>query len=83
MGDMPAIFSKHSSSGHLYAVDAQALVLGLPSDKLAFTFRIDALYLELPLLISSNRLSLNPNKTQVFRFDTPQQLLKLDILILT
>src|SRR6218665_3023976 len=38
--DIPAIFSKHSSSGHLYAHDVQAFVHGPPSDQLALG-RID------------------------------------------
>src|SRR6218665_3490420 len=40
--DIPAIFSKHSSSGHLYADDVQAFVHGPPSDQLTLTGRIDA-----------------------------------------
>src|SRR6218665_1079568 len=60
--DIPAIFSKHSSSGHLYADDVQASVHGPPSDQLALTGRIDALSQDLHLRMSSNRLSLNPNE---------------------
>src|SRR6218665_3310882 len=41
--DIPAIFSKHSSYGHLYADDVQAFVHGPPSDQIALTGRIDAL----------------------------------------
>src|SRR6218665_2251854 len=81
--DIPAIFSKHSSSGHLYADDAQAFVHGPPSDQLALTGRIDALSQDLHLWMSSNRLSLNPNKTQFIWFSTPQQLSKLDLPLLT
>src|SRR6218665_204196 len=43
--DFPAIFSKHSSSGHLYADDVQAFVHGPPSHQLALIGRIDALSL--------------------------------------
>src|SRR6218665_2991831 len=35
------------------------------------------------LWMSSNRLSLNPNKTQFIWFGTPQQLSKLDLPLLT
>ena len=56
--DIPAIFSKHSSSGHLYADDVQAFVHGPPSDQLTLTGRIDALSQDLHLWMSSNRLSL-------------------------
>src|SRR6218665_3667435 len=80
--DITAIFSKHSSSGHLYADDVQAFVHGPPSDQLALTGRIDALSQDLPLWMSSNRLSLNPNKTQFIWFGTPQQLSKLDLPLL-
>jgi len=80
--DIPAIFSKHSSSGHLYADDVQAFVHGPPSDQLALTGRIDALSRDLHLWMSSNRLSLNPNKTQFIWFGTPQQLSKLDLPLL-
>src|SRR6218665_570696 len=47
--DIPAIFAKHSSSGHLYADDVQAFVHGPPSDQLALTGRIDALSQDLHL----------------------------------
>src|SRR5688572_6304266 len=80
--DIPAIFSKHSSTGHLYADDVQALVHGPPSAQLALTGRIDALSSDLHLWMSSNRLSLNPNKTQLIWFGTRQQLLKLDYCLL-
>src|SRR6218665_596091 len=79
--DIPAIFSKHSSSGHLYADDVQAFVHGPPSDQLALTGRIDALSQDLHVWMSSNRLSLNPTKTKFFWFGTPQQLLKFDLQI--
>src|SRR6218665_1283207 len=72
--DIPAIFSKHFSSGHLYADDVQAFVHDPPSDQLALIDRIDALSRDLHLWMSSNRLSLNPNKTQFIWFGTPQQL---------
>ena len=81
--DIPAIFSKHSSSGHLYADDVQAFVHGPPSDQLALTGRIDALSRDLHLWMSSNRQSLNPNKTQFIWIGTPQQLSKLDLPTLT
>ena len=45
--DIPAIFSKHSSSGHLYAHDVQAFAHGPLSDQLALTGRIDALSLKI------------------------------------
>ena len=47
--DIPVIFSKHSSSGHLYANDVRAFVHGPPSDQLALTGRIDALWRFAPL----------------------------------
>ena len=50
---------------------------------LALIARIDAVSRDLHLGMSSNRLSLNPNKTQFIWFGTPQQLLKLDIPLLT
>src|SRR6218665_3670956 len=78
--DIPA---KHSSSGHLYADDVQAFVHGAPSDQLALTGHIDALSQDLHLWMSSNRLSLNPNKTQFIWFGTPQQLSKLDLPLIT
>src|SRR6218665_1359243 len=81
--DIPAIFSDHSSSGHLYADDVQAFVHGPPSDQLALTGRIDALSQDFHLWMSSNRLSLNSHKTQFIWFGTPQQLLKLDLPLLT
>src|SRR6218665_1318239 len=81
--DIPAIFSKHSSSGHLYDDDMQAFVHGPPSDQLTLTGRIDALSQDLHLWMSSKRLSLNPNKTQFIWFGTPQQLSKLDLPLLT
>src|SRR6218665_2497346 len=71
------------SSGHLYADDVQAFVHGPPSDQLTLTGRIDALSQDLHLWMSSNRLSLNPNKTQFIWFGTPQQLSKLDLPLLT
>ena len=80
--DIPATFSKHSSTGHLYADDVQALVHGPSSAQLALTGRIDALSRDLHLWMSSNRLSLNPNKTQLIWFGTRQQLLKLDFPLL-
>src|SRR6218665_2847681 len=80
--DIPAIFSKHSSSGHLYADDVQAFVHGPPSDQLALTGRIDVLSQDLHLWMASNRLSLNLNKTQFIWFGTPQQLSKLDLPLL-
>src|SRR6218665_375469 len=48
----------------------------------SLTGRIDALSQDLHLLMSSNRLSLNPNKTQFIWFGTPQQLSKLDLPLL-
>src|SRR5688572_3859888 len=38
--DILALFSKHSSTGHLYADDVKALVHGPPSAQLALTDRI-------------------------------------------
>src|SRR6218665_205846 len=70
--DIPAIISKHSSSqssGHLYADDVQAFVHGPPSDQLTLIGRFEDLH----FWMSSNRLSLNPNKTQFIWFGTPQQ----------
>ena len=47
--DIPVIFSKHSSSGHLYADDVQAFVYGPPSDQLAL---LAALMLSLEICTS-------------------------------
>ena|SRR6218665_175387 len=48
----------------IYADDVQAFVHGPHSDQLALIGRIDALSRDLHLCMSSNRLSLNANKTQ-------------------
>src|ERR1043165_5509219 len=63
--DIPALFSKHLSTGHLYADDVQAFVHGPPSAQLALTVRIDALSQDLHLWMSSNRPSLDSSKTQL------------------
>src|SRR6218665_2327410 len=62
----------------------EALLVRLaPSYQLALTGRINALSQYLHLWMSSNRLSLNPNKTQYIWFGTPQQLSKLDLPLRT
>src|SRR6218665_2402085 len=79
--NIPAIFSRLSSAGHLYADNVQAFVHGPPSDQLALIGLIDALSQDLHLWMSSNRL--NPNNTQFIWFGTPQKLSKLDLPLLT
>src|SRR6218665_2094411 len=44
---------------------------------------IDAHSRDFYLLLSSNRLSLNPHQTQIIWFDTPQRRLKLELPLLT
>jgi hypothetical protein len=80
--DISDLFAKHLSTGHLYADDVQALVHGSPSAQLSLTGRIDAISRDLHLWMSSNRLTLNPNKTQFIWFGTRQQLSKLDFPLL-
>src|ERR1043165_6212362 len=53
-----------------------------PSVQLLLAGRIEALSQDLHLWMSSNRLSLNSSKTQLIWFGTPQQLQKLDLLLL-
>ena len=80
--DISSLFAKHSTTGHLYADDVQACVHGSPTVQLSLIARIDALSQDLHTWLSSNRLSLNPNKTQLIWFGTRQQLVKIDYCIL-
>ena len=80
--DITSLISNHSATGHLFADDVQAYVHGSPSAQLVLAGRIDALSHDLHLWMSSNRLSLNSSKTQLIWFGTPQQLQKLDLLLL-
>src|SRR6218665_371107 len=77
-----AIDSKYSASGHLYADDVQAYVHRPPSQFLDITSSIASLAADLDSWMSSNRLSLNPSKTQRIWLGTRQQLLKLDFALL-
>ena len=82
--DIPAIFSKHSSSGHLYADDVQAFVHGPPSDQLALTGRIDALSLSRFALLDVFQSAIAESKQDALYFVRhSQELLKLDLYILT
>ena len=60
--EIPAIFSKHSSSGHIYADDVQAFVHGPSSDQLGLFGRNDALSQELHLWMSSSQLEIAESK---------------------
>src|SRR6218665_683816 len=77
--DISRLFPKYSASGHLYADDVQAYVHGPPSQFLDITSSLAA---DLDSWMSSNRLSLNPSKTQLIWLGTRQQLLKLDFALL-
>src|SRR5688572_29544699 len=61
----------------------QAFVHGSPADQLSLVSSVDALAHDLNLWMSSNRLCLNSAKTQLIWFWTRQQLLKLDLPLLT
>src|SRR6218665_1830633 len=69
----------NSDSGHLYADDSQACVHRPPSQFLVLTSSIASLAADLDSWMSSNRLSLNPSKTQLIWLGTRQQLLKLHL----
>ena len=81
--DITSLFPNYSATGHLFADDVQAYVHGPPSAQITLARRIEALSHDLHLWMSSNRLSLNSSKTQLIWFGTPQQLLKLDFLLLS
>src|SRR6218665_3846428 len=76
--DLPTVLAKHKAKGHLYADDVQALIYGLPSDQIHLVERISRVSLDLHFWMKTNRLNLNPSKTQLIWFGTRQQLLKLD-----
>src|SRR6218665_1524385 len=84
--DISRLFAKCSASGHLYADDVQAYnymyVHRPPSQFLDITSSIASLAADLDSWMSSNRLSLNPSKTQLISLGTRQQLLKLDFALL-
>src|SRR6218665_351145 len=79
--DISRLFAKYSASGHFYADDVQAYVHGPPSQFLD-TSSIASLAADLDSWMSSNRLSLNPSKTQLIWLGTRQQLPKLDFALL-
>src|SRR6218665_1095253 len=80
--DISRLFAKYSSaSGHLSADDIQAYVHGPSSQFLDITSSIASLAADLDSWMSSNRLSLNPSKTQLIWLGTRQQLLKLDFAL--
>src|SRR6218665_3893799 len=76
--DLPTVLAKHKAKGHLYADDVQSLIQGLPSDQIHLVKRISCVSLDLHFWMKTNRLNLNPSKTQLIWFGTRQQLLKLD-----
>src|SRR6218665_1117729 len=78
-----SVFAKYSASGHLYTDDGQDYVHGPPSQFLDITSSIASLAADLDSWMSSNRVSLNPSKTQLIWLGTRQQLLKLDVALLT
>jgi hypothetical protein len=81
--DITSVLAKHSSTGHLYADDIQALVHGPSTDQVLLVTRIQSLCIDLHDWMLSNRLCLNPSKTQLIWFGTRQQLAKLNLLELT
>ena len=81
--DVTSLFPSHSATGHLFADDVQAYVHGSPSTQLILVRRIQALSHDLHLWMSSNRLSLNSNKTQLIWLGTPQQIKQIDCLLLS
>src|SRR6218665_2444774 len=80
--DISRLFDKCSASDHLYADDVQAYAHGPLSQFLDITSSIASLAADLDSWMSSNRLSLNPSKTQLIWLGTGQQLLKLDFALL-
>ena len=80
--DIPSVLYKHQARGHLYADDVQALVHGLPYEQISLVERMSSLLQDLHFWMSSNKLSLNPSKTQLIWFGTKQQLHKLDLQLL-
>lgn len=81
--DIPSIFNKHLTSGHLYADDVQIFVQGSSSEQISLVGSIVSLSHDLHSWMSSNRLNLNGSKTQLIWFGTKQQLSKLDIPLLS
>ena len=80
--DIPSLFPLSGAVGHLFADDVQAFVHGSPLSQLRLVERIESLSKSLHSWMSSNRLSLNASKTQFIWFGTPQQLLKIDFVLL-
>ena len=66
--DIPSLFAKHGATGHLYADNAQAFVHGLPTEQLSLVRSIDLLTHDLHLWMSTNRLCLSADKTQLIWF---------------
>src|SRR6218665_2937457 len=75
---VPSILAKHQTKGRLYAGDVQSLIHGLPSDQIHLVERINSVSRDLHFWMMTNRLNLNPSKTQLIWFGTRQQLQKLD-----
>src|SRR6218665_2146035 len=80
--DISLLFAKCSASGHRYADDVQAYVHRTHYTVLDITSFIASLATYLDSWMSSNRLSLNPSKTQLIWLGTHQLLLKLDFAML-
>ena len=80
--DIPTLFPRHSTTGHVFADDVQSYVHRFPSSQLLLASKTDLLPKELNIWESSNRLTLNSSKTQLIWFGTLQQLLKLDYALL-
>ena len=80
--DIPSLFPLSGAAGHLFADDVQAFVHGSPSSQMHLVERIQSLSNSLHSWMASNRLCLNASKTQFIWFGTPQQLLKIDFVLL-
>src|SRR6218665_104707 len=72
------LLAKHQTKGNLYVDDVQSLIHGPPSDPVHVVERINSVSRDLHFWMMTNRLNLNPSKTQLIWFGTRQQLLKLD-----
>ena len=81
--DISSLFPLTNSSGHLFADDVQAYVHGSPASQTILVQNIDSLSNRLHSWMASNRLSLNPSKTQYIWLGTRQQLKKLDFALLS
>ena len=81
--DISSLFPICGAAGHLFADDVQAFVHGPPSSQLSLVKNIQSFSNHLHSWMSSNRLSLNSSKTQFIWLGTPQQLQKLDFVLLS